>query len=79
MADLPEELRDDKAEPQQDEPLSAYNLAPTGDQFPTLSELEDRSIRDVLNAIGQNRTHAAPILGIHPASLMRCLKKQEVG
>ena len=33
--DLPEELRDYKAQPQQDEPLSAYDLSPTGDQFPT--------------------------------------------
>jgi len=79
-ADLPEELRDYKAEPQQDEPLSAYDLSPTGDQFPTLSELEDRYIRDVPNATGQNKTHAARIVGIHPTSLMRRLKKlQEVG
>jgi two-component system response regulator AtoC len=77
--DLPEEIRDHKPEPQQDEPLSIYDLSPTGDQFPTLSELEDRYIRDVLNATGQNKTHAARILGIHPTSLMRRLKKlQEV-
>ena len=43
-ADLPVELRDHKHEPQQDKPLSAYDLSPTGDQFPTLSELEDRYI-----------------------------------
>ena len=73
--DLPEELRDYKLEPQQDEPLSAYDLSPTGDQFPTLNELEDRYIRDVLNATGLNKTHAARILGIHPTSLMRRLKK----
>jgi len=71
--DLPEELRDYKLEPQQDEPLSAYDLSPTGDQFPTLNELEDRYIRDVLNATGLNKTHAARILGIHPTSLMRRL------
>jgi len=29
----------------------------------------------VLNAMGQNKTHAARILGIHPTSLMRRLKK----
>jgi two-component system response regulator AtoC len=74
-ADLPEELRDYKPEPPQEEPLSAYDLSPTGDQYPTLSELEDRYIRDVLNATGQNKTHAARILGIHPTSLMRRLKK----
>jgi len=79
-ADLPVELRDHKQEPQQDKPLSAYDLSPTGDQFPTLRELEDRYIHDVLNATGQNKTHAARTLGIHPTSLMRCLKKlQEVG
>jgi two-component system, NtrC family, response regulator AtoC len=78
-ADLPEELRDHKAAPPQDEPLSIYDLSPTGDQFVTLGELEDRYIQDVLNATGQNKTHAARILGIHPTSLMRRLKKlQEV-
>ena len=74
-ADLPEELRDYKPQPPQEEPLSTYDLSPTGDQYPTLSELEDRYIRDVLNATGQNKTHAARILGIHPTSLMRRLKK----
>jgi DNA-binding PucR family transcriptional regulator len=29
----------------------------------------------VLNATGQNKTHAARILGIHPTSLLRRLKK----
>jgi len=78
-ADLPEEVRDHEASSPQVEPLSAYDLSPTGDQFVTLSELEDRYIQDVLNATGQNKTHAARILGIHPTSLMRRLKKlQEV-
>ncbi len=78
-ADLPEELRDHQASSPQIEPLSSYDLSPTGDQFVTLSELEDRYIQDVLNATGQNKTHAARILGIHPTSLMRRLKKlQEV-
>jgi two-component system response regulator AtoC len=74
-ADLPEELRDHLASSPQVEPLSAYDLSPTGDQFVTLGELEDRYIQDVLNATGQNKTHAARILGIHPTSLMRRLKK----
>ena len=78
-ADLPEELRDHQASSPQIEPLTSYDLSPTGDQFVTLSELEDRYIQDVLNATGQNKTHAARILGIHPTSLMRRLKKlQEV-
>ncbi len=78
-ADLPEEVRDHEASSPQVGPLSAYDLSPTGDQFVTLSELEDHYIQDVLNATGQNKTHAARILGIHPTSLMRRLKKlQEV-
>src|SRR5271157_2837483 len=78
-ADLPEELRDHKAAPPQDEPLSIYDLSPTGDQFVTLAELEDRYIQDVLHATGQNKTHAARLLGIHPTSLMRRLKKLHGG
>jgi two-component system, NtrC family, response regulator AtoC len=79
-ADLPEEVRDYKAALPQVEPLSIYDVSPTGDQFVTLTELEDRYIQDVLNAAGQNKTHAARILGIHPTSLMRRLKKlQEAG
>ena len=41
----------------------------------SLRELEDRYIHEVLNATGQNKTHAARILGIHPTSLLRRLKK----
>jgi two-component system, NtrC family, response regulator AtoC len=78
-ADLPEELRDYKPALPQAEPLSSYDVSPTGDQFVTLAELEDHYIQDVLHATGQNKTHAARILGIHPTSLMRRLKKlQEV-
>jgi len=78
-ADLPEEVRDHQASSPQIEPLSIDGVSPTGDQFVTLNELEDRYIQDVLNATGQNKTHAARILGIHPTSLMRRLKKlQEV-
>jgi two-component system response regulator AtoC len=74
-ADLPEELRDHQASSPQIGPLSIDGVSPTGDQFVTLSELEERYIQDVLNATGQNKTHAARILGIHPTSLMRRLKK----
>jgi two-component system response regulator AtoC len=75
--DLPEEVRDYRAAPPQAEPLTTYDVSPTGDQFVTLAELEDRYIQDVLNATGQNKTHAAHILGIHPTSLMRRLRKQQ--
>ena len=72
---LPEEVRDFQPEPASDEPLSVFDLSPTGDQFVPLRELEDRYIHEVLNATGQNKTHAARILGIHPTSLLRRLKK----
>ena len=76
---LPEEIRDYHEEPAHSEALSSIDLSPTGDQFVSLSELEDRYIHEVLNATGQNKTHAARILGIHPTSLLRRLKKtQEV-
>jgi two-component system response regulator AtoC len=77
--DLPEEVRDHHAPPEKEEPFSTWDVSPTGDQFVTLAELEDRYIQDVLHATAQNKTHAARILGIHPTSLMRRLKKlQEV-
>ena len=50
-------------------------MSPTGDQFVSLKELEDRYIDEVLVATGQNKTHAARILGIHPTSLLRRFKK----
>ena len=74
---LPEEIRDYHEEPVVDEKFSSFDVSPTGDQFVPLKELEDRYIQDVLNATGQNKTHAARILGIHPTSLLRRLKKTE--
>src|SRR3974390_649543 len=73
--DLPEEVRDHRPPPADNEPFSPWDVSPTGDQFVTLAELEDRYIQDVLHATGQNKTHAARLLGIHPTSLMRRLKK----
>ena len=67
--DLPEEVRDHHAPPAKEEPFSSWDVSPTGDQFVSLAELEDRYIQDVLHATGQNKTHAARILGIHPTSL----------
>ena len=72
---LPEEVRDYHEEPEREEMSNSFDLSPTGDQFVSLRELEDRYIHDVLNATGQNKTHAARILGIHPTSLLRRLKK----
>jgi two-component system response regulator AtoC len=74
--DLPEEVRDYREHPEQEEKLSSFDVSPTGDQFVSLRELEDRYIHDVLTATGQNKTHAARILGIHPTSLLRRLKKE---
>ncbi len=73
--DLPEELRDYRLEPARAEVLSSIDVSPTGDQFVSLRELEERYINEVLSATGQNKTHAARILGIHPTSLLRRLKK----
>ena len=72
---LPEEVRDYHEEPAHEEMSSSFDLSPTGDQFVSLRELEERYIHEVLNATGQNKTHAAKILGIHPTSLLRRLKK----
>jgi two-component system response regulator AtoC len=71
---LPEEVRDFQPEPE-DHEISPLDLSPTGDQLLSLRELEDHYIQQVLNATGQNKTHAAKILGIHPTSLVRRLKK----
>ncbi|MGA7909462.1 MAG: sigma-54 dependent transcriptional regulator [Candidatus Sulfotelmatobacter sp.] len=46
--------------------------------FSTLRELEEDYIQKVLVAAGNNKTQAARILGIHPTSLMRKLKKEPV-
>ena len=72
---LPEEVRDLHEESAHEEMSSTFDLSPTGDQFVSLHELEDRYIQEVLNATGQNKTHTARILGIHPTSLLRRLKK----
>src|SRR5579863_8166941 len=69
--ELPEEVRDYHEEPQVEERMSSFDVSPTGDQFVPLRELEDRYIHEVLTATGQNKTHAARILGIHPTSLLR--------
>lgn len=71
---LAEEIRDYK-ERLAPEPLSAFDVSPTGHQFVTLDELEEHYIEQVLTATGNNKTQAARLLGIHPTSLQRRLKK----
>jgi two-component system, NtrC family, response regulator AtoC len=68
---LPEEIRKTEA------PLPTLNEDPfQEDPLVTLRELEEEYIQKVLAATGNNKTHAARILGIHPTSLQRKLKKE---
>ncbi len=77
--DLPEELRDFEPQAAAPEPMNAHlDVSPTGEQLVSLAELEERYIREVLNATGNNKAHAARILGIHPTSLLRKLKKSKI-
>ncbi len=63
---LPEIVRSPFTEHSAEEPLV------------TLRELEDDYIQKILAATGNNKTQAARILGIHPTSLLRRLKKEPV-
>jgi len=74
---LPEEIRDYIPEVAEAEAPSHMDVSPTGDQFVSLRELEDRYIHEVLTATGNNKAQTARILGIHPTSLMRRLKKEQ--
>jgi two-component system response regulator AtoC len=70
-ASLPEEIRKTEA------PLPTLDEDPfKEDPLVTLRELEEEYIQKVLAATGNNKTHAAKILGIHPTSLLRRLKKE---
>lgn len=72
---LPEEIRETKgAAPAKTSPDTRNIVARPA--FPTLRELEDSYIQEVLEATGHNKTQAAKLLGIHPTSLMRRLKKE---
>ena len=75
-ASLPEEIRDYVRPKAAEPPMSSgFDVSPTGHQFLSLDELEDRYIQEVLTASGNNKTQAARILGIHPTSLLRRLKR----
>jgi transcriptional regulator with PAS, ATPase and Fis domain len=43
----------------------------------SLEQLEQNYIREVLKATGGNKSRAAKILGIHPTSLFRKIKKRK--
>ncbi len=80
---LPEEIRD-FAEESAEAALAAAagadvttDISATGHQFVSLRELEERYIHEVLAATGNNKAQAARILGIHPTSILRRLKKEQ--
>ncbi len=78
---LPEEIREyrppegDAKRPAESDNGSAFDAVANGDNFITLREFEDEYIQRVLTATANNKTHAARVLGIHPTSLLRRLKK----
>jgi len=80
-AALPEEIRDyargGSKNGSGDTAASDLDVSPTGRQLVSLRELEDDYIQEVLAATGNDKTHAARILGIHPTSLLRRLKKEQ--
>jgi two-component system response regulator AtoC len=73
---LPEEIR----EREQVATAVVHNVADPaapGRKLLTLRELEDDYIQEVLASTANNKTQAAKILGIHPTSLLRRLKKEQ--
>jgi len=72
---LPEEIRDLPAESVEN--AGTAEVLANGGQFVTLRELEERYINEVLVACHWNKAQAARILGIHPTSILRRLKKTE--
>ncbi len=76
---LPEELREHPTEREQAKRGSVLPQPQSPRQFLSLKELEDRYIQKVLAATNHNKTRAARILGIHPTSLLRRLKKKGAG
>jgi two-component system response regulator AtoC len=70
---LPEEVRERAEIPELQ--LSAEDADSPNQDLISLRELEEHHIHRVLAATGNNKTQAAKILGIHPTSLMRKLRK----
>jgi two-component system, NtrC family, response regulator AtoC len=73
---LPEEIRDASSVLAKHDAISSMEISPTGRQFVSLRELEDDYIQEVLAATCNNKSQAARILGIHPTSLLRRLRKE---
>jgi two-component system, NtrC family, response regulator AtoC len=78
---LPEEIRDYAQPRSKERSTKAADSSPevpaNGRALISLRELEDNYIQEVLIATGNNKTQAARILGIHPTSLLRKLKKEQ--
>jgi two-component system response regulator AtoC len=74
---LPEEIREYRPVQPESEGEAVPDLhdSTNGHEFISLREYEDDYIQRVLTATGNNKTHASRILGIHPTSLLRRLKK----
>jgi two-component system response regulator AtoC len=70
---LPEEIRDYGAARRDP---AAVDIFPAGRPMLSLRELEDSYIQEVLAATGNNKSQAAKILGIHPTSLLRRLRRE---
>jgi DNA-binding NtrC family response regulator len=77
LAYLPHEIRDYARRELPAEAVPGFELPRSQEHFLTLEELEDRYIQEVLTATHYNKAKAARILGIHPTSLFRRLKKNQ--
>ncbi|HVO80712.1 MAG TPA: sigma-54 dependent transcriptional regulator [Terriglobales bacterium] len=73
---LPEEIREHPLE-MKSEAAETAEIPGNGHRFASLREMEDDYIEQVLAATGHNKTQACRILGIHPTSLLRRLKKEK--
>jgi two-component system response regulator AtoC len=73
---LPRELRGQNGEPSA-VPAATVTRASGGNGHPSLHEVEDRYIAEVLAATHGNKMQAARILRIHPTSLLRRLKRMQ--
>jgi two-component system response regulator AtoC len=75
---LPEEIREfEPAVEEEATDTAVHDSLPAGKQWITLHELEERYLNEVLTACHWNKAQAARILGIHPTSILRRLKKSE--
>jgi two-component system, NtrC family, response regulator AtoC len=74
---LPEEIREHPLA-WKDDLTPSEHITGNGRHFVSLREVEDNYIEQVLAATGHNKTQACRILGIHPTSLLRRMKREKV-